>query len=136
MRALNRQLKLYYRANPGLTPIQLTMAQVRSREPGYPHLKAKAAQTRHLAGFSLILARRHAMGDATRPPFGFRRGSRYADRVEGYRRLVVELFEGLNEYYVGTEEAAYDVNACKRGVYKYLRSLGELNAIWREGVPE
>ena len=84
----------------------------------------------------MILARRHVMGDASRGPFSFKPTSRLAERVGDDRKLVVDVFEGLNEYDIGTDEDTYDVNACKRGGYKYLRSLSALNLMWREGVPD
>ena len=135
LRALNNQLALYYRANPELDPTKLSTSQIRSRLPGYPCLKAKAGVTRHLVGFALTLAARHAHGDGDRAPFSFRATSRLAPRVDEYRRLVLELFSGLNEYTLATDEEAYDIAACKRGMYRYLQSLRGLNVLWRHGAP-
>ena len=135
LRALNHELALYYRANPEFDPTKLTLPQLRSRQPGYPCLKAKAGVTRHLVGFALTLAARHAHGDGERPPFSFRATYRLAPHAAEYRRLVLECFSGLNEYLQNTKEDEYDIQSCQRGMYQYLQSLQALNVLWRRDAP-
>ena len=64
---LNQFLKSYYVANPGHSEVALTVPMLRA-DDGYPCLRAKAAQTRHLAPFGLLLACLQAAGNAERPP--------------------------------------------------------------------
>ena len=56
---LNQDLTNFYKANRHLqlsSIVPLSMQQILGKVPGYPMLKAKAAQTRHLAEFGVILA--------------------------------------------------------------------------------
>ena len=66
---LSEQLRLYYRAHPGLSQIHLTVNMVKGKDGSYPTLKSKAAECRHLAGFAVVLSQRHANGAAGRAPF-------------------------------------------------------------------
>jgi hypothetical protein len=136
--ALNRELNLYYTANSNqdmsrVTPV--SMSQIISRNPGYPHLKAKAAQTRHLAEFCLILARRHRFGDASRAPFAFGPRHRLAGRSLEHGNLLVELFEGLLGYHQACAASPFSAEDCKASMYKYLQSLEALSCMWRTGIP-
>ena len=72
---LNTSLRQYYAANKHkslskVTP--LVMSQTIGKEsPKYPYLKAKAAQTRQLPEYGLILANLHKHGSLERVPFSF-----------------------------------------------------------------
>ena len=134
LRYLNEQLALYAQANPDIVKLRLQMTQLRSKE-GYPTLKAKAAEARHAVGFALLLAARHARGDAARRPFSFRAGSRLARYSAEHRGLALRCFQGLNAFLVACDEAAFDARECRRGMYEYLQSLHELNLLWRRHLP-
>ena len=56
MASLNARLAAYYAAHPGLSQLKVVKSILRSKNPSYPTLRAKAAQTRHLIGFCLALA--------------------------------------------------------------------------------
>eukprot|EP00969_Alexandrium_andersonii_P041648 1825706-Alexandrium_andersonii.AAC.1 len=59
---------------------------VRAKVPGYPSLKAKAAQTRHLVPFCAVLAQRHKFG-LGRAPMTFRKAE-WAPHSAAYRDLI------------------------------------------------
>ena len=123
---MNAQMKLYYTANPGLSALKVTPQQIKAKDLGYPYLKCKAAQARHVVGFALALARRRAHGDATREAFPFDARSRMAHCTEDYRRLVVE--KPINK------DELFDPDECKRAIYRYLDAFSALNVLWRAGV--
>jgi hypothetical protein len=86
---LNAELGKYYRLNPRFTVVTpLTKQQLRSAgQFWYPTLRAKAAQTRHLAGFCLGLAHLHSVGGgpSTRPPLRFDLRHRLAGKDTWFR---------------------------------------------------
>jgi hypothetical protein len=136
--ALNAQLNQYYSAHAEqnlskVTP--LSISQIVAAKPGYPHLKAKAAQTRHLAEFCLTLARRHRFGEGARDRFEFGQRHRLAGRSEEHGNLLVELFEGMLGYHRACAASPFSVDDCKREMYRYLQSLDGLNAMWRHNIP-
>ena len=136
MQSLNRQLENYYSANPDrrFTKVSpLTMAQILGETPGYPYLKAKAAGTRQLAEFGLILARRHRFGGDGFQPFQVSRHHRLDRRLNEHLDLVVEMFEGLVQYTTSCSE--YSRQGCVEGMYRFLQSLQALHDMWREGIP-
>jgi hypothetical protein len=136
--ALNRDLNLYYGAHQdeNLTRVTpLSLSQILAKTPPYPHLKAKAAQTRHLAEFCLTLARRHRFGDATRAPFVFGQRHRLSEQSVQHGDLLIALFEGLLAYHQSCAASPFSVDNCKSAMYRYLQSLEALNAMWRAGVP-
>ena len=98
LESLNKDLAAYYNAHhdKSLSKLcPLTESQIQGRNPGYPFLKAKAAQTRHAAQFCLTLARRHQAGDANRPAFQFKHGHRLAPHSGQHGDLLVALFTGF-----------------------------------------
>jgi hypothetical protein len=136
---LNRMINEYYAAHQDLglskaTPLVWT--QIFAASPGYPFLKAKAAQTRHLAQFCLTLAQLHRSGNAGRPAFEFRANHRLALETARHRDLLVLLFEGLVEYHESCSREPFSVAECRAAMYKYLQALGELNRLWRAGCTE
>lgn len=136
LQALNVQLADYYSANPGLSKVTpLTMSQIFTKEPGYPYLKAKAAQTRHLVGFCLTLAHLHRTGHATRPAFRFRRHHRLEADSARHCDLVVALFEGLNRFVGSCGTTPFVAADCRAGMYQYLQCMEELHRMWRRDVP-
>ena len=134
---LNAELASYYAANRGerLAQLgQLTMSQIRSNDPRHPSLKAKAAQTRRVVRFAVLLARRHEHGDHQRGPFRFAAASRLTPHVVEHRRVCRELFEGLQDYHDSCKFVPFDAQRCKDGMYRFLQSLRRLHEIWRDGV--
>ena len=132
---MNAQMKLCYTANPGLSALKVTPQQIKAKDLGYPYLKRKAAQARHVAPFALTLARRHAYGDATREAFAFADNSPMVRCTEEYRRHVVDLFEALELYYESIHRDEFDPDECKGAIYRYSESLESLNRLWRADVP-
>jgi hypothetical protein len=135
---LNRDLNFYYAAHPErhssrVTPVSMT--QILSKVPGYPYLKAKAAQTRHLAHFGLQLAYRHRAGDGGRPPFRFRANHPLAAHSQQHCDLVVSLFEGFHGFVTSCSASPFSVATCRTAMYQYLQALQGLHDMWRVGVP-
>jgi hypothetical protein len=135
--ALNSNLDFFYAANQDrgfskLTPLVIT--QILARDPGYPFLKAKAAQTRHAVQFCLALAHRHRAGDTDHTPFVFGHNHRLANRSQQHLDLLVQLFEGLNGFVVSCSSSPFNIRQCRQSMYDYLLALGGLNALWREGL--
>jgi hypothetical protein len=134
---LNAELKKYYTAQRGMglsSVYPLSISQLKG-EKGRPTLKAKAAQCRHLAEFCLQLAVTHRDGTARRPPFSFR-GARLHGREAEHLDLLVEMFQGLVRYHRSCVEDVFDEEACREAMYRFLRALGGLHVLWRQGVGE
>ena len=108
LKVLNEELKNFYGVNPFLSELTLVMSQIRSSEPGYPTLKAKAAQTRHVAEFVMMLALRHVHGDATRAPYTFRRNSRLSLCSAEHRTLLVSVCTGMVRYHRAVAGEPFD----------------------------
>ena len=138
LQSLNNELKAYYRANSdrGLSQVTpLAMSQIWSDKPGYPFLKAKAAQTRHLSEFCLVLALRHQHGDANRRAYSFRAGTRMAGQGAVHSAHLVAMFRGLNDFCISCSAAPFNKDACKRAMYQFLQSLKAPHDLWRHNVP-
>jgi hypothetical protein len=140
---LNRQLGRYYRENRHLTRITpLSAQQVLSKKPGYPFLKGKAAQIRHLAEFGLELATKHHDGDeadgdvAGQASFKFPLSHRLAGRETEHLGLLVAAFRGMVGYTRSLAAGDFDPIACRECMLLFLKSLSALHSLWREGVPE
>ena len=133
---LNEELGRYHQATPNLGKVKLVASQIRANDPGYPHLKVKAAQSKHLIAFGLALAVRHARGDATRPPFAFPTNGPHAESSEEYRTLVVECFSHLNAYVRAGDDEPFNKATCKGAIYGFLNAFDGLHVLFRRGVPE
>jgi hypothetical protein len=136
---LNTALNLFYTANRDrgfskLTP--LVLSQLMAKDPGYPYLKAKAAQTRHVAEFAAILARTHMHGNSTRPPFQFLATSGLAGRTQEHLQNLVDMCEGMAAYHRACSSVPFEHEPCRRAMYQFLQSLAALNTLWRSGLPE
>ena len=139
LEALNCDLKKYYVANKHknlsrVTP--LVRSQIIATEPGYPFLKAKAAQTRHLAEFGLILASVHKFGCDGREPFRFKESSALAPHIGRHLDLLVDMFLGMVRYLRALSAEPFAVQAYCQEMYLYLQSLAGLQQLWRTGIPE
>jgi hypothetical protein len=137
LRQLNQDLLNFYsaqgRALSRVTP--LSMSQIKGRDLGYPYLKCKAAQTRHLAMFGLLLARRHKFGDGPRAPFGFRPGSRLAPQQALHLNLLVAMFEGFEGYTRSCSQEPFPEEQRRQYMHQFLQSLSALHDLWRTGIP-
>jgi hypothetical protein len=136
LNALNRELESFYAANRELnlsrcTP--LVIQQIIAKKPGYPYLKCKAAATRHLVQFGLLLAQRHRHGGSGKGPWNFARGHHLENKTREHLDLLVATFEGLAEFHDGCEP--FDEERCKRGMLKYLQSYEGLWRLWRADRP-
>jgi hypothetical protein len=137
LQSLNRIINEYYAAHQDqgfskATPLVWT--QIMAQSPGYPFLKAKAAQTRHLAQFCLTLAQLHRSGNGVRPAFEFKATHRLALETSRHCDLLVLLFEGFLEFNESCANHPFSSNECRAAMYKYLQALGDLNRLWRAGV--
>ena len=136
--SLNDDLKAYYSANhdQGLSSIYpLVMSQVTAKVPGYPCLKSKAAQCRHLADFGLSLAQRHRYGGLGRGAFRFRESSRMYANTDEHLDLLERLFQGLVQYHRACSAVPFPEDQCRQGMYDFLGALSGLNRLWRHGLP-
>ena len=127
---LNTQLRRFRQAH-GKSELQVTLSQIRAKDPGYPTLKAKAAQTRHCVAFALVLANLHARGNDRRAPFAFRASSRLAPHSAEHRRLVVLCVSGAHEFLVSCDATPFVADDAKRAMLKCLSALKELHDLWR-----
>jgi len=135
LESLHSQLKNYYRANKdkGYSEVFPTASQIRSEKPGYPQLKAKAAQTRHLAEFCLLLANVHRYGGNGRPPLQFLSSHAMAGKEDQHSHHLVELFEGFAKYHREVLAEPFQPDECKKAMCKFLEGVGALHDLWRAG---
>jgi hypothetical protein len=136
---LNKQMVQYYKAHADknfskITP--LTLSQIISRDPGYPYLKGKAAQVRHLAEFGLVLANRHRYGGARYTPFSFGLTHRLRAHTDEHLDLLVKVFEGMTQYVRAISAQPFDETICSGGMFKYLQAMEGLNVLWRRGLTD
>ena len=139
LKALNKELAEFYAANSerGLTKVgEITYAMVMGKSLQYPYLKAKAAQTRHLAEFGLALAHRHLRGSPGRAPFVFGAGHHLYGRHDEHLRLLVGIFEGMVGFHRSCGAPEFVPADCKDSLYLCLQSLSSLSGMWRAGLSE
>ena len=134
LKHLNDELDKFYSAHQvdslaRVSPIKMT--QIISSDPGYPFLKAKAAQTRHLAKFGLALAHRHRSGDSAFLPFCFPSGHHLEPVCNEYLEHLVKMFEGLATYCDSLMETPFSEQKCKDAMYQYLQALEVLHKLFR-----
>lgn len=143
--SLNQRLNAWYKANRAhsgskVTPVVLS--QINNKTLGYPFLKAKAAQVRHLAEFGLELANLHkfgmaaAPGRAARAPFRFSASHRLAGRENEHLDLQIRMFHGMAAYTRSLSAAEFDSTACRDSMLQFLSSLSALNTLWRVGATQ
>jgi hypothetical protein len=137
LRKLNEDLGLYYSANrhknlSRVTP--LSMSQLKQKDKKFPYLKAKAAGTRHLIDFALLLARRHRYGGGGRQRYAFPAGHRLAGREEEHLALLESLFAGMAQYKEACEP--FSETECRDGMILALKSLSGLHKLWTTGLSE
>ena len=138
LESLNSDLNQYYLAHHDqnlskLSP--LVLSQILGKSPGFPFLKAKAAQVRHAAEFCLSLAKRHQAGDQHRPAYEFKRNSRMHPHTARHLELLVSLFEGFLGFTMSCSATPFVTEDCRKAMYQYLQSLEALHKLWRLGVP-
>ena len=136
---LNEQLKAFYSANPERRYSQIgtvVISQIISKGLGYPYLKAKAAQTRHLAEFCQALAYRHRRGGDGKPPFQFPRRHALAAHTDVHLNHLCSMFDGLVDYHRACAAKPFVPDRCKTSMLKFLDSLSSLNELWRAHIPE
>ena len=139
LESLNRSLNRYYDLNKhkGLTrATPLSMSQIMSKSLGYPFLKAKATEARHLAEFAVWLAMKHMYGDESRRPFCFSDGGRMAGRTEEHLAALVAMCQGMERYERSLRSEPFDGETCKTAMLQFLASLDILNRLWRRGREE
>jgi hypothetical protein len=147
LKSLNKDLEAFYRQqkqegkNPSkVTP--LSHSQIVGKSPGYPFLKAKAAQCRHLGEFGLQLANDHMHGRPARdgaparPAFRFPAGHRLAGREADHLQLLVQVFQGMAGYTRSLSTNPFDPTACRESMLLFLSALASLHTLWREGLAE
>jgi hypothetical protein len=137
--ALNTDLNKFYTANRrlGLSKVTpLAYNQLLGQVPGYPFLKAKAAQCRHLAEYGLILANRHRHGDAEHSKWAFKNTSQLREYSDEHGRLLVAMFQGMVRYVRSISTVPFIQQDCKEGMFTFLQSLSGLNKLWRIGLTE
>ena len=142
LEGLNRQLNAFYRVNPHLAAVTpLVHGQIVATKPGYPFLKAKAAQCRHLAEFAVILAAKHAFGapasdgQPARVPFCFPANHRLHGREREHLDLLFAMAQSMAAYSRAVSAPQFDANACSQSMLSFLQALSGLHALWREGLP-
>ena len=130
---LNQELKYYYQANRSkkLSEVFLTKSMIKSEDVGFPLLRAKAAQTRHLAEFGLYLALLHEYGDASRPSFRFPDHGRLGGRSRERCRLQSEVFQGMVSFLDSLDRVPFCPGECKRAAYQFLQAFESLRRLWR-----
>jgi hypothetical protein len=138
LEALNNMLKDYYRANAnmGLTPLgPLVYSQIYSDRTGFPFLKAKAAQAKHVSLFCLLLAQRHAVGNAEYVPFAFSARHPLAGQEARYGKLVIDVFQGMHDFNTSCSTVPFDEDRCRDAMLLYLASFGELHRMFKAAFP-
>jgi hypothetical protein len=139
LRQLNLDLDAFYSANRdrGLSRVTpLTWQQIRAKVPGYPYLKAKASQTRHLAEYAVLLSQQHAHGLGQRDAFRFKDSSRLAGRSDEHNAHLVAMCEGMAAYQQSCTASPFRPDECAAAVKKFLTNFSALHDLWRAGIPE
>ena len=127
LEGLNRQLNAFYRVNKHLAAVTpLVHSQIVATKPGYPFLKAKAAQCRHLAEFAVILAAKHAFGapasdgQPARAPFCFPANHRLHGREREHLDLLFAMAQSMAAYSRAVSAPQFDANACCQSMLSFF----------------
>ena len=107
---------------------------IRARDPGYPILKSKAAQARHVLPFARHLAHRHAE-DAARGAYSFPARHRLAGREAEYLANVVPLLDNAVDFYEACNDRNYRPDMARDCMYNVLNHLEALSALFADGCP-
>ena len=102
---------------------------IRARDPGYPLLKSKAAQARHVLPFARHLAHRHAE-DAARGAYSFPARHRLAGREAEYLANVVPLLDNAVDFYEACNDGNYRPDMARDCMYNVLNHLEALSALF------
>jgi hypothetical protein len=114
-----------------------TMAQIKSKKtPKYPYLKAKAAETRHLAEFCMVLARLMRFGGPGIAPLKFRLSHPMAGKEEQILQSLTLCFDNMAFYHRSCAAEPFVAVDCKTTMYRFLQGFASLHTIWRVGRPE
>jgi hypothetical protein len=134
--AVNAMLDAYFKGAPeAKTPLTgLVMTQIRGQQPGFPFLKAKAAQVRSVVPFLATLANLHLHGNAHRPSFAFKANHRLAPRSVEHNQLVVRTTQAMLDFLAACRAEEFDANRCKLAMYTILSTTLTLHNLWRDGV--
>ena len=131
---LNLELKKYYSANPGRSQLHLTLGMLKGKTGQFPTLKCKAAECRHLAPFAVVLAHKHAFGDATRGPFAFQ-----VDRLRPYsaeyRTLAVSMATCMNGYHEACVAEPFVAAVCRSTMHGFIQALTDKRGLFRRHLP-
>ena len=111
----------------------LRMGQLTNNTTKYPTLKAKAAVAKHMVGFCIVLAHRQA-GHGNRRAYTLKPAHRLHAYTEEYGKLVVTMFEGVQNYYRACDATPLQREACIDSMYAFLSSLEQLNTLWCTGL--
>ena len=132
---LRALLANYYSANRerGYSQFMPTIQQIVSKTLKYPCLKAKAAETRHLANFCVLLANAHRHGGFGRPTFRFRATHFLSGREDAHSGHLCNVFQGLADYHAACAAEPFVKDDCTRSMYRFLQSFKELHDMWRDG---
>ena len=127
---LNEQLADFYAASTGLSEFIASLPAIKPTDGGFPSLKSKAAQCRHLAPFLVYLARRHARMNYQIED------ARLNHSSARYRELVVELADNAVSYHRSCEAIPFSEQACQSAMSTFLVKYAEMRLLFRTGIPE
>jgi hypothetical protein len=114
---------------------QVVISQIKGKNDKFPTFHAKAAQTRHLAEFALLLAYHHKHGFDGKPAFQFR-GVRLSGREQEHSTHLVNMCEGMARYHRACAADVFDEDVCRSSMYSFLQGLAGLHNLWRRGLDE
>ena len=83
--------------------------------------------------FAQALAHKHQQGMG-RTPFRFNAGHHLAGREPEHLGHMVRMFDGLAGFQQACEERPFNETNCRDAMLTFLRELGALYTMWREGL--
>ena len=128
---VNAMLKSYHQASDkSRNKLQLTMSQIKAKkDPPFPCLKAKAAETRHLAEFANTLAHMHA-GELNRARLKFHRNHPLAGKEDNHLTYLVQMTEGMVDYHNSCAASPFSASDCRTAMYSFLDAFKGLHDLW------
>jgi len=132
VKALNVMLEKYHQAGDKKRPkLALTLSQIKAkRDPPYPCLKAKAAETRYLAEFADTLAHLHS-GHLGRAKFKFHRNHPLAGKEEVHLKYLLQMTGGMMDYHASCAASPFSPADCRTAMYSFLHAFKALHDLWR-----